>query len=192
MVTKNNTFSNRLKNLMSEQNLTQDSLAKSIGISRQAIAQYLEGTTQPKADKIYTLAKYFNVSADYLLGLSEISTTNETIQGIHNKTGLSSQSIIKLITEKHLQDFSISNFISSIIENDNIDKLIEAVKRKNFFSNSDEYVYMSPCQDSTHYIAEEFPASSVYKIYAESIFWDIVKDYNIKGDKENGNSTKEG
>ncbi len=35
------------------------------------------------------LADYYNVSADYLIGLSDIPTSDETIQGIHKKTGLS-------------------------------------------------------------------------------------------------------
>lgn len=64
-------FRERLNYLMQMYDTTQLKLAKASGITRQAISQYLDASTAPNIDKLYLIAKYFNVSADYLIGLSD-------------------------------------------------------------------------------------------------------------------------
>lgn len=49
---------------------TQEALAASIGVSREIIQHWERGTRHIKADHIKALATHFNVSSDYLLGLS--------------------------------------------------------------------------------------------------------------------------
>lgn len=49
---------------------TQETLATSIGVSREIIQHWERGTRRIKADHIKSLAEHFNVSSDYLLGLS--------------------------------------------------------------------------------------------------------------------------
>ncbi len=58
-----------LKELMEENHMTQESLAKAIGYSQRAVSKWIRGQSEPSATAIYKCAKYFNVSADYLLGL---------------------------------------------------------------------------------------------------------------------------
>jgi transcriptional regulator with XRE-family HTH domain len=62
----NGPFPSRLRILM--QNTTQKELADYIGVSRQSISQYMDGSSQPVANKVAQIADYFKVSADYLLG----------------------------------------------------------------------------------------------------------------------------
>ena len=64
-------FSERLKELRQENGLSQIQLAKETGISKSAIGFWETGERVPSALAIITLAKYFNVSADYLLGLED-------------------------------------------------------------------------------------------------------------------------
>ena len=64
-------ISERIKKLILEKNLTQNAVAAEIGISRQAVSQYCDGSSVPNADKLAKLAKLFGVSADYILGLNE-------------------------------------------------------------------------------------------------------------------------
>ena len=64
-------FSERLKELRSERGLSQSQLAKLTGISNGAIAFWEIGARIPSAQAIIVLAKFFNVSSDYLLGLSD-------------------------------------------------------------------------------------------------------------------------
>ncbi len=61
----------RIKELRKEKNLSQIQLASQIGVSQKAIDYWELGTNEPKASYIIKLAKYFDVSADYLLGIDE-------------------------------------------------------------------------------------------------------------------------
>ncbi|MDE6059741.1 MAG: helix-turn-helix domain-containing protein [Clostridia bacterium] len=62
-------FYERLKELRIEKGLTQDQLAQETGLSRSAIGFWENGQRIPLASVIVVLAKYFNVSTDYLLGV---------------------------------------------------------------------------------------------------------------------------
>ena len=62
-------FKNRLKELRIANNLSQMQLANILGISQSAIAKWELGKTEPTASAIIIVAKYFNESADYILGL---------------------------------------------------------------------------------------------------------------------------
>jgi len=63
-------FSYRLIVLMEDFNMSQVDLSKKIGISNVTISRYLSGDRVPRLDVI-TIASAFNVSIDYLLGLSD-------------------------------------------------------------------------------------------------------------------------
>ncbi len=62
-------FSNRLKELRNELNLSQQSLAKAIGVTQKAIDFWEKDINEPKVSYIIKLAKFFKVSTDYLLGI---------------------------------------------------------------------------------------------------------------------------
>ena len=63
------TLSNRLLQLRKERNLSQQQLAKAIGVTQKAIDFWEKGINEPKATYIINLSIYFGVSAGYLLGL---------------------------------------------------------------------------------------------------------------------------
>ena len=46
------------------------------GKTRQTISQYVNGISEPGYDTRVIIAKYFNVTTDYLLGLSDIPNPN--------------------------------------------------------------------------------------------------------------------
>ena len=62
-------FSERLKDLRKEHGLSQMELSIKIGLSQSAIAKWELNKTEPTASALITLAKFFNESVDYLLGL---------------------------------------------------------------------------------------------------------------------------
>lgn len=64
-------FSYRLIVLMEDFNMRQIDLSKKIGISNVTISRYLSGDRIPRLDVITKIASAFNVSIDYLLGLSD-------------------------------------------------------------------------------------------------------------------------
>ena len=60
--------------LMNKKGLNKRTLAKQLGISSGHFADWESGRSKPTADRIVTIAKYFNVSTDYLLGLTDNPT----------------------------------------------------------------------------------------------------------------------
>lgn len=58
----------RLKELRAEKGLSQAQLAKETGLSRSALYYWENGLKIPNAQAIIILARYFEVSTDYLLG----------------------------------------------------------------------------------------------------------------------------
>lgn len=66
-------FNERLKILRLENGITQKDLGKMIGVGRTTISEYESGKIVPKQDGLIKIAEYFNVSVDYLTGVSDIS-----------------------------------------------------------------------------------------------------------------------
>ena len=60
-------FAERLKQLRFDNQLTQKKLAEQLNYSQSIICDWEKGTKEPNANAIQTLAKFFNVSTDYLL-----------------------------------------------------------------------------------------------------------------------------
>lgn len=61
----------RIKELRQLKNISLMTLSKAIGVDKHAIIFWEQEINEPKATYIVRLAKYFNVSTDYLLGLEE-------------------------------------------------------------------------------------------------------------------------
>lgn len=69
-------FANKLKLLREINDLTQEQLAVSIGISRVTLGHYEKAKRKPDIEILNEIANYFNVSADYLLGNKETPDGN--------------------------------------------------------------------------------------------------------------------
>ena len=64
-------FKDKLKELRLSKNLSQMQLSQQIGLSQSAIAKWELGKTEPTASAIIILAKFFNETTDYILGLED-------------------------------------------------------------------------------------------------------------------------
>ena len=60
-------FQQRLYELRKQSGLSQEGLADLLGVSRQAVQKWEAGTSRPDLDNLAALARYFNVSLDYLV-----------------------------------------------------------------------------------------------------------------------------
>lgn len=67
---KNALFPSQLKELRERKGISQAVLARALGVSKSTIGLWETGDTLPDAKSLHDLAVYFDVSADYLLGLS--------------------------------------------------------------------------------------------------------------------------
>lgn len=88
-----NIFATRLRELMEQTKTTQGTLAKESGCSRQAISQYMDGSSMPNVDKLLSIADYFDVSIDYLLGREDKKNEKELQHIVSGYTGLSEEAI---------------------------------------------------------------------------------------------------
>ena len=61
-------FSNRLKLLRKEQNITQKMLSSVLNLSANCICEWEKGRSEPNIETLTKLSDYFGVSTDYLLG----------------------------------------------------------------------------------------------------------------------------
>ena len=88
----------RIKDLLLERKITQAQLAETIGISESTLNRYLSGQTEKiPVDHIVAIARFFKVSTDFLLGLTDIPfVTNFDIE----KLGLSVGAAKKLLQRK--------------------------------------------------------------------------------------------
>ena len=62
----------RIKSLREKRGLIQELLAAELGITQQMLSRYERDTSIIKVDVLKRLAGYFNVTTDYLLGLSDV------------------------------------------------------------------------------------------------------------------------
>lgn len=72
-------FIRRLKYLRNEHNITQPQLAQIMNVSKGAIGHWEAGTREPSIDTVYRLAHLFDVSVDYMMGLSDFRREDEAI-----------------------------------------------------------------------------------------------------------------
>ena len=62
-------FAQRLRELRQEKGLSMKQLAKELNTTDAAVSNWENEINEPKISYLKTIAQYFNVSADYLLGL---------------------------------------------------------------------------------------------------------------------------
>lgn len=91
---ENYKFRERASQLISESNMTQTELKDALGISAGSISDLKnKKSPPPNAETLYKLAKHFNVSADWLLGLSDVQSTDQATKELCQTLGLSDVSI---------------------------------------------------------------------------------------------------
>ena len=62
----------RIKQLREKRGLIQEILAVELGITQQMLSKYERDVTLIKVDILKKIAAYFNVTTDYLLGVSDV------------------------------------------------------------------------------------------------------------------------
>ena len=65
-------FSERLKKARKENGFLQRELAEMLGVRQGSYTHWKTGTREPNFKKLVLLAKYLEVSTDYLLGVTDV------------------------------------------------------------------------------------------------------------------------
>ena len=124
----NKAFPKAMREIMRLQGKTQQDVANYLGKSRQAIACYCDGSSSPDWETIVKLADYFEVSTDYLLGLTLDPSRSKTAV---DELGLTPEAIEMLLEckkkyrFKHLSDvISSIQFFALLANIDSLEKLV--------------------------------------------------------------------
>jgi len=74
-------FAKTLRRLIEDSEISQKQLALEIKMSPSTLANYVQGSRSPDYDTLMAIAKYFNVTTDYLLGfqLDKADDSQETM-----------------------------------------------------------------------------------------------------------------
>lgn len=107
----NNQFSENLKRIRKEHNLSQEQLADELGVSRQAISKWESAVAYPEMEKIIALCDKFNLNIDDLLhkDIKEVKGEEESKKKINSLI----DDFLKFITDT-INLFSNMNFKSKI------------------------------------------------------------------------------
>ena len=83
----------RLRRLIDETGLARQAIADEMGCDVSTVTKHYNGTRNLTIDFIAMYARYFNVSSDYLLGLSEVRTVSPDTAMICRVTGLDDKAV---------------------------------------------------------------------------------------------------
>ena len=70
-------FSDKLRMLIEERNLTQKQVAIDLNVAASTMGGYVQGSSEPDFDTLIRIAEYFNVSTDYLLNRLSKNTVDQ-------------------------------------------------------------------------------------------------------------------
>lgn len=107
----------RLNTVLAIRKIRQKDLAQALGIQDNAVSYFCKGDRTPNTVQLAQICRYLDVSADYLLGLSDVASSSLTIQEIVRVTGLSEENTEMLLAnhQEKPDDFSpeLCNFLLS-------------------------------------------------------------------------------
>lgn len=108
------TFGERLRELRKEKGITQQELSKVINISDRVIGYYEANARFPRdADILITLADYFGVSVDYLIGHSILkSSYSLSVKGLPPEAIKMAEEYIEFLRFKYSLKRQINNKVN--------------------------------------------------------------------------------
>lgn len=138
-------FKERLKALRKEAGLTQKDMARNFGTSQPSYQQWESGKRTPNSDNLEKLANFFNVSTDYLIGLSDTKTTAQAIEIPNTSTFAQRLKALRKeagLTQKEIaEQLGIKQPTYAQWENGRVKPKAETLEKfSNFFNVSTDYL----------------------------------------------------
>lgn len=94
-------FDNRLIKLREEMKKTKKEVADALGMPYNTYSNYESNLREPNSAVLIKIADFYNVSTDYLLGLSNIKSVDTDVQTACKVTGLSENTIEHFINNNY-------------------------------------------------------------------------------------------
>lgn len=132
----------QLRDLLRVSGHTQQELADHLGIKRQSVSAYTDGSANPTPTTIVAIAKFFGVSTDYLLGESTFTksgTASLTVEDV----GLTETAVAALQQYQQLGTNKVIETINALLENDPFDdqNILRCISAYLFFEKDVERDY---------------------------------------------------
>ena len=121
-------FSERLKKLRTDKGKKRQEVADELAISRASLEYYEKGSRKPDIEILAKLAKYYNVSSDYLLGISDGTEINDDCKALERYLGLSEKAVKILSTSMNYNPAfrTINKFLNTLLEDEDTCDRIES------------------------------------------------------------------
>ena len=142
----NEDFGNRLREIIEKrkketgQNLR--AVAKDLDVSLGVLSDWQNGNKTPRGDSIAKLSKYFGVSADYLLGLTEAQTVDTDLSAVADYTGLTENAILALKDSEMFEcyDRSQKKILSDMLSDEScLHQIVNSI-----------YLYLKATEEQVH------------------------------------------
>ena len=119
----------RLRKLIDDTGLARQEIADAMGCDVSAITKNYNGRRKVTTDFVMMYARYFGVTADYLLGLSDVKSGDQDMRLISKHTGLYDEAIAELAFMQEYvygmeDDNSIQNTLNDFIAGGTLQRLI--------------------------------------------------------------------
>ena len=152
-------FPTKLRKLRKEKGISQQALASEIGVTKSTIGLYENGDNVPDVKAIVKLANFYDVSSDYLLGMSGVATLNTDARAVCNYTGLNDKTVNYLHAHladagTFIEDLDECVTVSAPIIQTFVNKLVGSEKIDTFISNFSKLLDFQYKWCSSHYSYE--------------------------------------
>lgn len=188
---ENATFAVNLRKLFEDKKATHNELACFIkektgdSITRQAVGQWCNGNSSPNLKTVPVIAEFFGVSSDYLLGMSEVRSTDVDIKAVCKYTGLSEKSVRVLLSackydaycpNGKLKKYSLVDTLNCVIaelglNTEALFALYECLNENNSFYSSENEL-----NDFEDDFNEMFPKASAW-LKGKGVIYDRSKNF---------------
>ena len=184
-------FAQRLSDLMGAKSENDEALGKAVGVSQQAINQYRKKIAFPKMETLLTLADHFECSLNYLVGLSDVPSTDPRVEYICEYTGLSQDAVelLHLISQSTIKESKrTTRFLNMVLSDRRLVRNDDDFPIETLFSLMDQYLDAATVKLSSRYGEREenrnivslessedmIEAESVPKLYKQLKLMQIV------------------
>ena len=189
-ITKKN-IGKRINDVLAKKGIMQKELAEHLGVTANTVSYYLSGERCPDIDKLIEISRFLNVSTDYLIGLSDVKSTNIEVKSICDYTGLSEMAVAKLHFFKEsnqLHSEIISAFIAPDFKANIVCRMLELYEKeylKNIeemdeaYNNFDEMQIneIELLEDFKEYMANKARSAKVSYYEAVDAFKNTIDEY---------------
>lgn len=107
----------RIKSALAMNNTLQRELAKQLNVQENIVSYWCKGNRTPNTSQIIQIANYLNVSTDYLLGVTDVATTDKDLKFVCDYTGLKEETIklLSLEQNEHKNNLSSDNVFYEVL-----------------------------------------------------------------------------